>query len=54
MQLSEWNFLRNLLARREIHVANYYFERGAYLAAVNRGALCRRETISKHLQSPMH
>lgn len=30
-------YLRNLLARYEIHVANYYFKRGAYLAAVNRG-----------------
>jgi len=30
-------FLRNLMARHEIHVANYYFRRGAYLAAVNRG-----------------
>ena len=29
--------LRNHLARYEIHVANYYFRRGAYLAAVNRG-----------------
>lgn len=29
--------LRNLLARYEIHVANYYFKRGAYLAAANRG-----------------
>ena len=29
--------LRNLLARHEIHVANYYFRRGAYLAAANRG-----------------
>ena len=29
--------LRNLLARHEIIVANYYFRRGAYLAAVNRG-----------------
>lgn len=29
--------LRNLLARHEIHVANYYFRRRAYLAAVNRG-----------------
>lgn len=29
--------LRNLLARNEIHVANYYFRRGAYLAAANRG-----------------
>jgi outer membrane protein assembly factor BamD len=29
--------LRNLLARYEINVANYYFRRGAYMAAVNRG-----------------
>ncbi len=29
--------LRNILARQEIHVANYYFRRGAYLAAANRG-----------------
>lgn len=29
--------LRNHLARYEIHVANYYFKRGAYLAAVARG-----------------
>ena len=30
-------FLRNILARYEIHVANYYFRRGAFLAAANRG-----------------
>lgn len=30
-------YLRNRLARYEIHVANYYFKRGAYLAAINRG-----------------
>ena len=30
-------FLRNQLARHEIHVANYYFKREAYLAATNRG-----------------
>lgn len=29
--------MRNMLARHEIHVANYYFRRGAYLAALNRG-----------------
>ena len=29
--------LRNLLARHDIMVANYYLRRGAYLAAVNRG-----------------
>jgi len=30
-------YLRNTLARSEINVANYYFKRGAYLAAINRG-----------------
>ncbi len=30
-------YLRNILSRHEIHVANYYFKRGAYLAAANRG-----------------
>ena len=30
-------YLRNLLARHEIVVANYYFRRGAFLAATNRG-----------------
>ncbi|WP_317933009.1 outer membrane protein assembly factor BamD [Halioxenophilus sp. WMMB6] len=30
-------YLRNLLARYEIHVANYYFKRGAYIAAADRG-----------------
>ncbi len=30
-------YLRNTLARYEIHVANYYFKRGAFLAAANRG-----------------
>jgi len=30
-------YLRNMLARHEIMVANYYFRRGAYLAALNRG-----------------
>jgi len=29
-------FLRNSLAQHEIHVANYYFERRAYIAAANR------------------
>ena len=35
--LKRMEFLRNLLARHEIHVANYYFERQAFLAAANRG-----------------
>jgi len=30
-------YLRNVLARQEIHIANYYFKRGAFVAAANRG-----------------
>jgi outer membrane protein assembly factor BamD len=30
-------YLRNLLATSEIHVAQYYIRRGAYVAAANRG-----------------
>ncbi|MBT4212751.1 MAG: outer membrane protein assembly factor BamD [Porticoccaceae bacterium] len=40
--------LRNRLARAEIHVANYYFPRGAYLAAANRG----RFVVENFQQSP--
>ena len=40
--------LRNLLARKEINVANYYFKRGAYLAAVNRG----RYVVENFQQTP--
>lgn len=29
-------YLRNVLARHEINVANYYLKRGAYMAALNR------------------
>jgi outer membrane protein assembly factor BamD len=29
-------YLVNALAKNEIHVAHYYFRRGAYVAAVNR------------------
>lgn len=30
-------YIRNMIARNEIHVANFYFKRQAYLAAANRG-----------------
>lgn len=30
------NYIVNSLAESEVHVARYYFERGAYLAAINR------------------
>ena len=41
-------FLRNILARYEIHVANYYFKRQAYVAAVSRG----RFVIENYPQAP--
>ncbi|SMF42974.1 Beta-barrel assembly machine subunit BamD [Alteromonadaceae bacterium Bs31] len=41
-------YLRNMLARYEIHVANYYFKRGAYLAAANRG----RYVVENFQQTP--
>ncbi len=31
-------YLRNNIARHELHIARYYLERGAYLAAANRAA----------------
>jgi outer membrane protein assembly factor BamD len=30
-------YLRNLLARQELHIADFYLRKGAYLAAVERG-----------------
>jgi len=41
-------YLRNLLARSEINVANYYFKRGSYLAALNRG----RYVVENFPQTP--
>lgn len=41
-------YLRNLLARLEIHVANYYLKRGAYLGAANRG----RYVVENFQQTP--
>jgi outer membrane protein assembly factor BamD len=40
--------LRNMLARHEIQAANYYFKRGAYLAAANRG----RYVVENFQQTP--
>lgn len=42
------NFIVNSLAQYEVHVARYYFRRGAYLAAANRAQLAVRE----YQQSP--
>ena len=41
-------FLINTLARHEVHVANYYFNRGAYLAAANRA----QSTLLRYPQAP--
>lgn len=41
-------YLLNMLARYEIHVAKYYYKRGAYVAAVNRA----QTAVSKYPDSP--
>ncbi len=41
-------YLRARLARYEINVANYYFQRGAYIAAANRG----RYVVENFPQTP--
>ena len=41
-------FLINTLAKHEVHVANYYYNRGAYLAAVNRA----QSTLLRYPQAP--
>jgi outer membrane protein assembly factor BamD len=33
-------FLRNRLANFELHVAQYYMRRGAYVGAINRAKFC--------------
>ncbi|TFH85751.1 outer membrane protein assembly factor BamD [Billgrantia azerbaijanica] len=40
-------YLRNLLARHELHVADFYLRKGAYLAAVERG----RWVVEKYPES---
>lgn len=42
------NFIVNALAAYEVHVATYYFRRGAYVAAVNRA----QQTVLNFQQSP--
>jgi outer membrane protein assembly factor BamD len=41
-------FLRNLLARSEIHIANYYLGRQAFLSAANRG----RFVVENYQETP--
>lgn len=41
-------YLRNILAKNEVHVANYYMRRGAFVAAVNRA----RYVIENYPRTP--
>ncbi len=41
-------FLRNRLARHEMHIADYYMKRGAYLAAINRA----RSVVESYSRTP--
>jgi outer membrane protein assembly factor BamD len=41
--VARMNYLVNAMAQYEVHVANYYYRRGAYLAAANRAQLAIRE-----------
>ena len=42
------NYIVNALAEYELHVARYYFRRGAYLAAANRA----QQTVLEYPQAP--
>lgn len=46
--LDRMHYLVNALAHYEVHVANYYFRRGAYLAAANRA----QTAISEYREAP--
>jgi outer membrane protein assembly factor BamD len=42
------NYIVNSLAQYEVHVARYYYSRGAYLAAINRAQLA----VTDYRQAP--
>ena len=42
------NYIVNSLAAYEVHVARYYYRRGAYVAAVNRA----QQVVTEYQQSP--
>ncbi|WP_313175303.1 outer membrane protein assembly factor BamD [Massilia sp.] len=46
--IARLNYLINAMAQYEVHVANYYFRRGAYMAAVNRA----QNAVSDYSESP--
>jgi outer membrane protein assembly factor BamD len=41
--IARMKYLVNAMAQHEVHVANYYFRRGAYLAAANRAQIAVTE-----------
>lgn len=41
--IARMKYLVNAMAQYEVHVANYYYKRGAYLAAVNRAQYAIKE-----------
>ncbi len=46
--LARMRYLVNALARHEVHVARYYYKRGAYVAAANRG----KYVVENYPQAP--
>jgi len=46
--IARLNYLINAMAQYEVHVANYYFRRGAYMAALNRA----QNAVNDYSESP--
>jgi outer membrane protein assembly factor BamD len=46
--IARMNYLINAMASYEVHVANYYFRRGAYLASLNRA----QNAVAEYSESP--
>lgn len=46
--IARMNYLINAMAAYEVHVANYYYRRGAYVASANRAQLA----VAEYPQSP--
>jgi outer membrane protein assembly factor BamD len=46
--IARMNYLINAMAAYEVHAANYYYRRGAYLAAVNRA----QNAVADYADSP--
>jgi len=46
--IARMNYLVNAMAQYEVHVANYYYRRGAYLAALNRA----QQAVQEYTDAP--